>query len=217
MAEGAPGAVKTLLADMAASWLRLADMVEQWDAKYEAGKAAPTGGPRGRRSEPQPKGWGFDFRGASVGGLIVPVNFILTYRPPPCRQAPTLRLEGEVRATGADACPCTRRTPYMQPEDHSWVPKVTRPVMSGPTSSGPGPNCEIDAVGPGRVKTCPVLREPAVGDFNSDFAGWGGSASALYVPEGRTWVAWAGPSLLHASIASNNSLTPRIASTRLRL
>ena len=49
MAERAPEAVKTLLADMAASWLRLADMVEQWDAKYEAGKAAPTGGPRGKK------------------------------------------------------------------------------------------------------------------------------------------------------------------------
>ena len=28
------------------------------------------------------------------------------------RHHPT-RLEGEVRATGADACPCTRRTPYV--------------------------------------------------------------------------------------------------------
>jgi hypothetical protein len=34
MAERAPEATKTPFADMAAFWLRLADIVEQWDAKY---------------------------------------------------------------------------------------------------------------------------------------------------------------------------------------
>jgi hypothetical protein len=95
-------------------------------------------------------------------------------------------------------------------------PEIPDLVLLNPTTLAADALTQA-GLGPGRVKTCPVLREPAVGDFDSDFAGWGGSASALYVPEGRTWVAWAGPSLLHASIASNNSLTPRIASTRLRL